>query len=392
MSKEYDEEALKKDIHANFGRPYQQCTISIMDTIADPEITFDNNGICNYYYEYKAKENKLVFEKEAGKNKITEIVNTIKQAGKDSKYDCITGVSGGVDSTYLALQAKKLGLRPLIVHFDNGWNSEIAVTNIHKILSKLNFELYTLVVDWNEFKDLQLAYIKASVVDIEAITDHAIITTLYKLALKYNIKYILSGANVVTEAILPPAWIFNKIDHVNIKSIHKKYGTIPLSTFPLFSFPLKKKVQLKKIESINLLNYMPYNKEKVKTIIKAELDWQDYGGKHFESVFTRFYQGYILPHKFQIDKRKAHLSNLIFSRQITKDQAINELKKPIYNRELINEDMTFVLKKFALTATEFEMLMNSPIKKHSDFKTELSIWDRFFILRPLKNIRDKFGK
>ncbi|MBX2924889.1 MAG: N-acetyl sugar amidotransferase [Chitinophagaceae bacterium] len=383
----YDEELLKADTAANNGRKYQQCKISVMDTIADPDITFDNKGISNYYYEYLIKEKQEVLKGAEGEKKLAEIVQLIKESGKGNKYDCITGVSGGVDSTYLAYMAKKLGLRPLIVHFDNGWNSELAVKNIENIISRLGFDLYTLVVDWEEFKDIQLAYLKASVIDIEAITDHAIIGTLYKLAAENNIKYILSGANVTTENTLPKSWIFNKIDHINIKDIHDHYGTIKLKTYPLFNSTKKRLyTKLKKITSVYLLNYLPYNKKDVKNIITTELSWKDYGGKHYESVFTRFYQGYILPVKFGVDKRKAHLSDLIFAGQISKAEAMEELKKPIYDSAQFSEDYEFVLKKFNLTEKEFEEIMNNPRKEHSEFKVEDSFWNKYPWLKPLKFI------
>jgi N-acetyl sugar amidotransferase len=369
-------------------KPFQQCAISVMDTISDPNITFDEQGICNYYHEYKKAEEKNVFYGEAGKVKLAETVAAIKASGKGKKYDCITGVSGGVDSTYLTLQAKKLGLRPLVVHFDNGWNSELAVMNIHNIISKLGFDLFTLVVDWNEFKDIQLAYLKASVVDIEAITDHAIIGTLYKLAVEHDIKYILSGSNIVTEFVLPSYWIWSKSDHVNIKAIHKAHGTVPLKTFPFFSKRLKEYyVRMKGIETISLLNYMPYDKAAVKKVIMEELDWRDYGGKHYESVFTRFYQGYILPEKFKIDKRKAHLSTLIFSRQITKEVALEELKQPIYDAAQLRTDYEFVLKKFSLTDAEFKAIMSLPRREHSDYRHEKNnIWDNYPIIKPFRGV------
>lgn len=384
----YNEELLKNDLKLNFGRPYQQCSMSVMDTIADPNITFDEQGVCNYYHEFKIQEKNQVRYGEAGKEKLQAIVSEIKAAGKGKKYDCITGVSGGVDSTYLALQAKKLGLRPLIVHFDNGWNSELAVKNIENIISRLGFDLYTLVVDWEEFKDIQMAYLKASVVDIEAITDHAILGTLFRLAAKNDIKYILSGTNVVTEATLPKHWIFNKYDHVNIKDIHTKFGSLKLKTYPLFTGKEKRMcIRLKGIQSVSPLNYMDYNKAAVKNEIIQELGWRDYGGKHYESVFTRFYQGYILPVKFGIDKRKAHLSNLIFSGQITKEEALAELEKPGYDPQQLKEDYAFVLKKFNLTDAEFDELMKQPRREHQEFKIEKSVWDKYWVLRMVKKIR-----
>lgn len=382
---QYNEEALKQNAAINFNRPYQQCAISVMDTIADPHITFDEKGICNYYYEHLQKEKDFVLKGEAGTKKVEELVEKIKADGKGKKYDCITGISGGVDSTYLCLQAKKLGLRTLVVHFDNGWNSELAVKNIENIIGKLGFDLYTLVVDWNEFKDLQLAYLKASVVDIEALTDHAIAGTLYKLAAENNIKHILSGYNIVTEATLPKHWVFSKTDDANIKDIHKKFGTAPLKTYPFFGLKQKKMYAgLKGIDTINLLNYLDYNKQAVKEVISKELGWRDYGGKHYESVFTRFYQGYILPVKFGIDKRKAHLSDLIYSGQITKAQALDELQKPIMEKEQLEQDYAFVLKKFNLTETEFEAIIKAPRREHTEFATIQTIYSKYPLLNAVK--------
>lgn len=383
----YDESKLKQDKAANFNRPYRQCSLSVMDTIADPDISFDDNGICSYYYEYKQKEQWFVPAKEEAEIKLAEIVQRIKQEGNGKKYDCITGISGGVDSTFLCLKAKELGLRPLIVHFDNGWNSELAVKNIEQIIAKLGFDLYTLVVDWNEFKDLQLAYLKASVVDIEALTDHAIAGTLYKIAAENNIRYILSGYNIVTEGILPKYWVFDKSDSVNIRAIHKKYGTVPLKTYPLFGLKERKYFAgVKGIETVNLLNYLPYNKAVVKEIIAKELGWRDYGGKHYESVFTRFYQSYILPVKFGIDKRKAHLSNLVFSGQLTKQQAAEELARPLIEQSQLQEDYGFVLKKLNLTQQEFENIMHQPRREHTDFATIQSLFKTYPLLKIFKPI------
>lgn len=375
---------------------YQQCAKTVMDNIADPNITFDEKGVCNYYHEYFIEEKKRVFKGDQGQQKFDEYIKNIKENGKGKKYDCMLGVSGGVDSTYLAYIAKNMGLRVLCVHFDNGWNSELAVKNIENIVSKLNFELETYVINWNEFKDLQLAYFKANVIDIEALTDHAIFGTIYKIAAKNNIKYILSGNNVVTESLLPAHWIFSKGDYVNIKDIHKKYGTIPLKTYPFFSLKEKHYYQrVKGIQTVDLLNLIPYNKFDVKNIIIDKLNWKDYGGKHYESVFTRFYQGYILPQKFGIDKRKAHLSNLICSGQITKEQALEELEQPMYNKDQCVEDKEFLLKKLEFSEQEFTDYINAPRREHTEFKTEQSLYNTYPILKPLKplgNLVKKFLK
>ncbi|MBN1251716.1 MAG: N-acetyl sugar amidotransferase [Bacteroidales bacterium] len=368
---------------------YQQCTKTVMDNIADPNITFDENGVCNYYHEYFIEEAKHVYKGKRGIQKFKESIQKIKNEGKGKKYDCILGVSGGVDSSYLAYIAKAEGLRVLCVHFDNGWNSELAVKNIENIVTKLNFDLETYVINWNEFRDIQLAFFKANVIDIEMITDHAIFGTIYKIANKNNIKYILSGNNVVTESLLPKHWIFNKADYVNIKDIHKHYGTLPLKTFPFFGFKEKHFYQqVKGISTIDLLNFIPYIKTEVKQLIKKELNWEDYGGKHFESIFTRFYQGYILPQKFGIDKRKAHLSNLICSGQITKEEALKELENPNYDKAQCQEDKEFVLKKLGFYVQEFESYLSQERREHSEFKTEQAIYLNHPVLKPLKPIGD----
>ncbi|MBS1774571.1 MAG: N-acetyl sugar amidotransferase [Bacteroidetes bacterium] len=358
-----------------------------MDTIADDNIQFDEKGICNYYYEYKKAYKESVLQGDAGWNKLSGIADTIKKAGEGKQYDCIMGLSGGVDSTYVAYLAKKLGLKPLAIHFDNGWNSELAVKNIENIVSKLGFDLFTYVINWEEFKDLQISYLKASVVDIEAITDHAIFATLYRIAGQKNIQYILSGTNVQTENTLPKSWIHPKTDHINIKSIHKAYGTVQLKTFPFMDAKVKRYYQqVKGVQSVSVLNYADYNKQAVKKLIQDELGWRDYGGKHYESIWTRFYQGYILPTKFGIDKRKAHLSDLIFGEQITKAEALEELKKPMYDAEQFNADYDFVLKKFGFSDKQFQEIMQIPPRSHYDFDYEMPIDKRYPILKPLKKI------
>ncbi len=365
-------------------RNYQQCTRCILDTNDDLEIRFDENGVCSHCHSYDIQESKYVMKGEAATAELNKLINQVKEAGQGKPYDCIIGLSGGVDSTYLAYQAKKFGLRPLAVHFDNGWNSELAVKNIENIINRLGFDLFTFVVDWEEFKDIQLSFLKASVVDIELVTDHAILTKLYQLAIKNKIRYILSGTNVVTEGILPSSWIHNKRDHVHIRAIQEQFGAIPIKTFPLFNSTLKWTAIWKRIKSLSLLDLMPYNKKEVKETIAKELGWRDYGGKHYESVFTRFYQGHILPKKFGIDKRKAHLSNLICSNQMTRTEALEEIKKPGYEEATLRSDYEFVLKKLGLTAEEFEAIMKTPVRKHTEFPVEPSIYDRYPVLRMLR--------
>ena len=376
-------------VHTKDDPAYRQCSRTVMDNIADPDITFDEQGVCNYYYDYLEAEKTGVLTGEAGQQKVESLAAAMKEAGKGKPYDCLIGLSGGVDSTYVAWLVKSLGLRPLAVHLDNGWNSELAVKNIENIISKLGIDLFTLVINWQEFKDIQLAYLRASVVDIEVVSDHAIFATMYKLAKEKNISYIISGTNIVTEFIMPPSWLYKKMDFANLKDIHKKYGKLPLKTYPSFDF--KKYVyysSVLRLTPVSILNYVPYNKQEIKAFITKELNWRDYGGKHYESIFTKFYQAYILPEKFHIDKRKAHLSTLICAGQITREQALEELAQPIYPAGELEQDKEYVLKKFGLTAGEFEAIMALPVHRHEDFKTDTHLKEGYMnLLRKTEKIR-----
>lgn len=362
---------------------YRQCSLSVMDNIADPHISFDQNGICNYYYEYLETERNNVFQGSEGHRKLQQLIDEIKLRGKGKDYDCILGVSGGVDSTYLSFKAKEWGLRPLLVHFDNGWNSELAVQNIQNIVDKTGFDLYTYVVDWNEYRDIQKSFFKANVIDIEAIMDIGFTNTLQIINNKFNIGVVIDGNNVVTEAVLPKAWIFKNQD--NLIGIHKKFGNGQLKTYPIITRLQRFKFDnVAKLKCVSPLNFIDYDKKKVKEIITEEFGWKDYGGKHYESVFTRFYQGYILPEKFKVDKRKAHLSNLIFSGQMTKEQAMAELKQPIYPAELFSSDRHFVLKKLDFTEGEFDRYLKEPIISHLEYGTSVSFWELYPMLKFLR--------
>jgi len=308
-------------------------------------------------------------------------VARIKADGRGKKYDCLIGISGGVDSTYVAYLVKQLGLRPLAVHLDNGWNSELAVKNVENIVTRLGYDLYTLVINWEEFKDIQLSYLKASVVDIEVVSDHAIFSTMYKLAKEKQISYIISGTNIVTEHIMPSSWLYQKMDFANLKDIHNRYGHVRLKTYPLLNF--RKYLYYSavlRLNPVSILNYVPYNKKEIKGVISRELGWRDYGGKHYESVFTKFYQAYILPEKFKIDKRKAHLSTLICSGQITKEEALAELEQPIYPPSELKDDKEYVIKKLGLTEEEFDEIMSRPPRRHQEFKTDKKLKESYMNL------------
>lgn len=343
-----------------------------MDT-SDPEITFDSDGICNHCHRYDEELPKRVFHGQEGRQRLDKIINTIKSSGKGKEYDCIIGVSGGVDSTYVAYLTKKLGLRPLAVHFDNGWNSELAVSNIEKTLDKLEIDLYTYVIDWNEFKNLQISFLKASTPDGEVPTDHAINALLFREASKRGIKYIVNGMNFATESMSVPAWAYGHSDYKYIRSVHKQFGNSSLKRYPHFTFgDLFWWTFIKRIQVVSILNYIEYKKEEVMDILQNELGWVYYGGKHYESVYTRFYQGYILPEKFNIDKRRGHLSDLIRSGQIPRDQAIEEMKKPGYPEKLLKQDKDFVMKKFNMGSETFEAMMKLPVKSYKDYPNQFS--------------------
>lgn len=345
---------------------YQICTRCVMDT-TDPTIVFDENGVCNHCHTHDEEMRKKVIQGAAGEKKLTEIVSKIKKQNQNNKYDCVIGVSGGVDSTFVAYKVKQLGLRPLAVHLDNGWDSELAIKNVENICRKLDIDLHTIVLDWNEFRDLQLAFLKASTPDSEIPSDHAIVVSMLQTAKMIGINHILTGYNVRTETHLPAEWSQGHFDWGYIKNVQKQFGTVKLKTFPhltLFNFlfpPYGKKF-------INILNYIEYSKKDAMPILEKEIGWRYYGGKHYESIYTRWFQGYWLPTKFGYDKRRSHLSSLICAGEITRDQALEDLKKDTYPPELQKEDTAYVLKKFDLTREQLDAILHAPKKSYWDYK------------------------
>ncbi|MEO9023066.1 MAG: N-acetyl sugar amidotransferase [Ginsengibacter sp.] len=348
-------------------REYQICTRCIMDT-SDPDIMFNEEGVCSHCKRYDIELPKRVFKGKEAEERLTKLINQIKASGKGKEYDCIIGVSGGVDSTYVAYLTRKLGLRPLAIHFDNGWNSELAVSNIEKTLDKLGIDLYTYVIDWKEFRDLQLSFLKASTPDGEVPTDHAINALLFKEASKRNIKYLISGMNFATESMAVKAWSYGHSDWKYISSVHKTFGSSGLKNYPHFNFlDLFNWTYLKRIKSVSILNYLDYNKAEVMNVLQNELGWVYYGGKHYESVYTRFFQGYILPQKFNIDKRRGHLSDLVNSGQIKRQESLDIMKNEGYDNVLMEQDKQFVMKKLLLSPEKFEEIMHLPKKTFNDY-------------------------
>lgn len=337
----------------------QVCTRTVMDT-SDPDIWFDDDGVSSHALRYDRLISDTVRRAQSGERQqeLLTLVRNIKEAGKNKPYDCVIGVSGGVDSSYVVLQAVKLGLRPLAVHFDSGWNSELAVSNIESIVSSLSLDLFTDVVDWREMRDLQLSFFKASVANCDIPTDHAFPSVAYKQAAKYGIKYVISGSNLQTESVLPQAWGYNSADATHLKAIQRRFGTVKLRTYPIMG-SFRRYVWYPKVRGIsrvNLLNYMPYVTDNAKTQITDELGWRDYGGKHYESVFTRYFQGYYLPTKFGFDKRRAHLSSLVLSGQMSRDEALGALEKSNYDETLRAQDEQFIAKKLGISAESFRAI------------------------------------
>ncbi|MBV6493625.1 MAG: hypothetical protein LDLANPLL_01648 [Turneriella sp.] len=364
-------------------REYQRCTRCIMDT-TDPEITFDEKGVCNHCNAFDEYSKNNWFPNEEGQRRLSLIIEEIKAKGKGKEYDCILGLSGGVDSSYLALKAKDWGLRPLVMHVDAGWNSELAVANIEALVRHCNYDLHTHVVNWEEMRDLQLAYLRAGIANQDVPQDHIFFASMYHFATKNKIRYILSGGNLATEGIFPKAWHGSAMDSINLKAIHKKFGQKPLRDYKTISFfeayiwyPI-----VKKMRTIRPLNYMHYDKAKALEELKATVGYKPYERKHGESLFTKLFQNYYLPKKFGYDKRLPHLSSLIVSGQMTRENALRELAKPLYEPDELEIDINYFCKKLRITRTEFDALLNVPIHHHTDFPT----WNgRYMLLKRIQN-------
>lgn len=351
-----------------------------MDT-TDTKITFDDSGICNHCHQFEEITSKNWFPNEDGSRKLQILMDQIKADGNGQPYDCILGLSGGVDSSYLAYKANEWGLRPLVVHVDAGWNSELAVANIETIVKHCNYDLHTHVVDWQEMRQLQLSYLRAGVANQDVPQDHVFFASLYHFAIKNGIRYILNGGNIATECIFPTAWHGSAMDAVNLKAIHKKYGNYRLKTFSMIGFyklyiwyPF-----VKRMRTVRPLNYLNYNKGEAISEMEAAIGWRAYGRKHGESIFTKFFQNYYLPARFGYDKRRPHLSSLIASGQMTRKDAMVKLEKPLYDPDELETDILYFCKKLQISRAEFEELMSAPVHHYSDF----SSWDRRY--RFLKN-------
>lgn len=347
-----------------------KCKNCVLDTSVT-DITFNELGVCNYCSNYYEVEKTIPIGDKA-KIELNKIVNSVKRDANKSKYDCIVGISGGVDSTYLLYLVKQLGLNPLAVHVDTGWNSEISVNNVLNLVKKLDVDLYTYVVDWSDMKNLQLAFFKASVPDCDVPQDHVFPAILHKIAYEKKIKHLISGHNFVTEFIIPKNWSFNSNDYNHIIDINKRFGKGKLKKYPFFK-PYHRFIFYKyifRITSHRPLYFIDYKKNEIVEFITQELGWKSYGSKHEESRFTKFFQNYYLFEKFGFDKRKAHLSNLILSNQISRSEALEILKTPPYNSEWLQRELSYMLRKLNLSDKEWKNIMNKRPSMHSDFATD----------------------
>jgi N-acetyl sugar amidotransferase len=341
-----------------------------MDT-SDPLIQFDQDGNCNHCNSAIELAKTTWMPDEKGTAVLKSIIEKIKLEERNKEFDCIIGLSGGVDSSYLAYYAVKNGLRPLVVHVDCGWNSELAVKNIENVVKNLNIELHTFVVNWEEMKDLQRAFFKASLPDQDIPQDHAIFAALYNFAEQNKVRYVFNGVNFATESIMPEKWGYQAMDYRHLKAVHRKFGERKLIDYPFVNF-FDRYIYypyIKRMRIINPLNYIDYRKEDVIGLMKKELGWQYYGGKHYESRFTKFFQSYYLPVKFGFDKRRAHLSSLIVSGQMTRELALEVMKEKVYSVDEVGNDMEYVAKKLGWSLSEFKNILDLPPKRHQDFPT-----------------------
>ena len=347
----------------------QICARCIMDTTVK-DIWFDSRGVCKYCYIHDEMEKEHPLGEE-GSKRLLKIVEKIKEHGKGKKYDCIAGISGGRDSTFTLYKAVELGLRPLAVHFDYGWNSDISVSNIKNACEKLKLDLFTVVADWEEFKDLQVAFLKSGTPDADIPADYAIYSTLYDVAHKEGIKYILNGHSFRTEGTSPISWTY--MDGKYLKYVHKKFGKNKrITSFSVMSLPeLIYYVFVKRIKEIRLIEFVDYIKKDVDTLLESELNWKYYGGHHHENNYTKFFQSYYLPQHFGIDKRKTELSALIRSNQISRQEALKEIEDRQYPYEKGVVD--YVINKLNISPEEFDKIMNAPVKSHNDFPTYLPL-------------------
>lgn len=354
----------------------QICARCVMDDSAI-EFVAGKDGRCNFCRDYDERISLELF-RDKGERELVEFAEKVKRSSRRAKYDCLIGISGGVDSSYVAHLCVSLGLRVLAVHVDNGWNSELATENIERLCDKLGVELETVVLDWNEFRDLQVAFIKSGISNIEIPTDHAIWATMLKTAAKNNVKYIISGSNAANESIMPPSWLYGSKDSWIIDDIFKKHAGGRLRSYP--KLRLSEYVYyllVRKIKWVPILNNIPFDKEKAKKLLMEQYGWRDYGGKHHESIFTRFFHAIFLPKKFGYDLRKAYLSAEICSGGITRAEALRFLDAPHVSDAVYESDTAYVCKKLKIDSRTLQAIYGSEQNSHLAYKNQEFLWKRF---------------
>jgi N-acetyl sugar amidotransferase len=363
---------------ARARRPYAICANCIMDT-SDSNITFDDRGWCDYCNNYYDNILPNWHGDERGERLLMQEIEEIKRQGATHDHDCLIGISGGVDSSYVTYLAKvTFGLRPLLFHVDAGWNSQEAVNNVEKLVDGLGLDLHTDVVNWREMQDLQLAFFKAQVPHVDTPQDHAFFAGLYNFAAKHGFKYILTGANYSTECVREPLeWHYHASDLRQLRDIHRRFGERPLDTFPtadIFRFKLYYRYA-KGIRVVKPLNYVPYIKDDAVALLTEQFGWQRYAHKHYESRFTRFYEAYWLPTKFGYDKRRAHYSSLILTEQLSRSEALERIAKPAYDSATIAGDFEYIASKLDITVAELRAFHRGPNKTYRDYKNSMGLID-----------------
>ncbi|TKB65779.1 MAG: N-acetyl sugar amidotransferase [Nitrospira sp.] len=357
---------------------YQICTNCVMDT-TDSMIVFDDKGVCDHCNTFWKHTLPNWHTDDRGRQELQTLVEKIKQVGKGKDFDCIIGMSGGIDSSFLTYVAKEqLGLRPLVFHVDAGWNSQEAVNNIEKMVDGLGLDLYTEVIDWEEMKDLQLAFFKSGVPHIDTPQDHAFFATMYKFAEQYKVNYILTGANLSTECVRNPVeWMYYQSDSVQLQDIHGQFGTRPLVNYPVTSI-LWHKVYLpylKGIKVVRPLNYVSYIKQDAMKLLIDKFGWQPYLQKHFESRFTRFYESFWLPKRFGYDVRRVQYSSLILTGQMTREEALAKLEQLPYDELTISHDLEYVANKLGISVDELKSYIDLPKRTYRDYRSQRKIYD-----------------
>jgi N-acetyl sugar amidotransferase len=355
------------------SRTYQVCTRCVMDT-SDTRITFDANGVCDHATDFYSNVLPSWHPDEKGAKQLEVVIEKIKKDGRRRDFDCILGLSGGVDSSYmLHVAVKEFGLRPLVFHVDGGWNSELAVHNIHVLVDKLGLDLFTEVINWEEMRDFQLAWFKAGVPHLDIPQDHAFIATLYRFADRHNIKYILNGGNISTECVRNPMeFFYYGTDMIHIRDVMRRFGVVKMKTYP-FSSILRHKVYLpyiRRIKVVRPLNYHPYVKADAIQLLQREYGWKPYPQKHFESRFTKFYESYWLPERFGFDPRRVQFSSLILTGQMTRDEALKRLEKPAYDPATTGQDFEYVATKLGINTDDLNHYFTMPKKFYWDYKNQ----------------------